>query len=205
MANWYRPIVNSDLIGERLTIRLPGFPGGRAEKCAIHYLSLGEGEPLLLVHSLGQSIYTWRDLMPLLAEKYNVIALDLVGFGFSGRPVSMNYSVDEMADTLVQFIKELNLDHVHAVGASFGGMYLLRAMTRFPELYDKVTVLCPGGITKEMPRKIRQMAAPFVGPFVREAYTKTDVKKVLQQCYYDSTVLTKEVLSNYRAGLYGYT
>ena len=56
MAYWYRPIVNSDLIGEKMTIQLPGFPGGKAEKCSIHYLTLGEGEPLLLVHSLGQSI-----------------------------------------------------------------------------------------------------------------------------------------------------
>ena len=120
MPYWYRPIVNSDLIGEKLTIQLPGFPGGRAEKCSVHYLTLGEGEPLLLVHSLGQSLYTWRDLIPLLAEKYNVIALDLVGFGFSGRPVSMNYSMDEMADTLIDFLKALHLDHVHAVGASLG-------------------------------------------------------------------------------------
>ena len=205
MAYWYRPIVNSDLIGEKMTIHLPGFPGGKAEKCSIHYLTLGEGEPLLLVHSLGQSIYTWRHLMPLLAEQYNVIALDLVGSGFSGRPVSMNYSMDEMADTLIEFIDGLHLDHVHAVGASLGGMYLLRAMSRFPERFDKVTVLCPGGVTKQMPRKIRRMGAPFIGPFVREGYTKKDVKKVLQQCYYDSTVLTKEVLDEYFETLDSYS
>jgi pimeloyl-ACP methyl ester carboxylesterase len=197
MAYLYRPIVNSDLIGEKLTISLPGFSGGKAEKCSMHYLTLGEGEPLLLVHSLGQSLYTWRDMIPLLAEKYNVIAPDLVGFGFSGRPVSMNYSMDEMADALVEFIKALKLYHVHAVGASLGGMYLLRAMSRFPEMFDKVTVLCPGGITKQMPKIIRRMAAPFFGPFARERYTKKDIRNALQQCYYDSTVLTREVLNEY--------
>ena len=205
MPYWYRPIVNSDLIGEKLTIQLPGFRASRPEKCSIHYITLGEGEPLLLVHSLGQSLYTWRDLIPLLAEKYNVIAFDLVGFGFSGRPVSMNYSMDEMADTLVEFVKALHIDHVHAVGASLGGMYLLRAMTRFPEMFDKVTVLCPGGITKQMPRKIRRMAAPFIGPFVREGYTKKDVKNALQLCYYDSTVLTREVLEQYFETLDSYS
>ena len=68
MPYWYRPIVNSDLIGEKLSIQLPGFRRGKPEKCSIHYITLGEGEPLLLVHSLGQSLYTWRDLIPLLAE-----------------------------------------------------------------------------------------------------------------------------------------
>ena len=84
-------------------------------------------------------------------------------------------------------------------------MYLLRAMTRFPEMFDKVTVLCPGGITKQMPRRIRRMAAPFIGPFAREAYTKKDVKKALQLCYYDSTVLTKDVLDEYFETLDSYS
>lgn len=197
MAYTYRPIINSDLLGEKLTIRLPGFPGGKEESCPIHYIVLGEGEPLLLVHSLGQSLYTWRHLIPILAEKYTVIAPDLVGFGFSGRPVSMNYTVDDMAEVLVKFIKALNYDHVHALGSSFGGMYLLRAMSRYEEMFDKVTVLCPGGITKQMPGKLRHMATPFIGPFVRESYTKKDVEKVLRLCYYDSTVITREVLNNY--------
>ena len=72
-------------------------------------------------------------------------------------------------------------------------------------MFDKVTVLCPGGITKQMPRKIRRMAAPFIGPFVREGYTKKDVKNALQQCYYDSTVLTKDVLDEYFETLDSYS
>lgn len=197
MAYRYRPIINSDLLGEKITISLPGFPGGKAEKCSIHYLALGEGEPLLLVHSLGQSLYTWRQVIPLLAEKYMVIAPDLVGFGFSGRPVSFNYTADEMAHALISFLDALSLDHVHALGSSLGSMYLLRAMSRFPERFDKVTALCPGGITRQMPKGIRNMALPFIGPFARELYTKKDVEKMLRLCYYDSTVLTKEVLNNY--------
>ena len=62
MKNEYKPIVNSDLIGDYVTIELPGFPGRheKPEPCRIHYLTMGSGEPLLLVHSVGQSIYTWR-------------------------------------------------------------------------------------------------------------------------------------------------
>ena len=115
------------------------------------------------------------------------------------------FNLTDKADTLAEFIKALKLDHVHAVGASLGGMYLLRAMTRFPEMFDKVTVLCPGGITKQMPRKIRRMATPFIGPFVRESYTRKDVKNALQLCYYDSTVLTREVLDQYFETLDSYS
>ena len=69
MKKEYKPIVNSDLIGDYVTIELPGFSGRKEkpEPCRIHYLTMGSGEPLLLIHSVGQSIYTWRELMPLLA------------------------------------------------------------------------------------------------------------------------------------------
>ena len=78
-----KPIVNSDLIGDFFSIELPGFEGAKQkpEPCRVHYLTMGKGEPLLLVHSVGQSIYTWRKLMPILAENYCVIAIDLPGFG----------------------------------------------------------------------------------------------------------------------------
>ena len=99
-----KPIVNSELIGDFFTIELPGFPGAnqKPEPCRVHYLTMGSGEPLLLVHSVGQSIYTWRKLMPILAENYCVVAIDLPGFGYSDHPYSLNFSMDEMADILVK-------------------------------------------------------------------------------------------------------
>lgn len=195
-----RPIINSDLIGETLTVELPGFPTvGEAKKepCQLHYIEEGEGEPLLLVHSIGQSIYTWRELMPLLIGRYRVIAVDLPGFGFSGRPVSLNYSMDEMAECILSFMDALHLEWVHALGASLGSVYLLRAMTKAPDRFEKVMALCPGGVTKQMPGKIRRMALPFIGPFVRESYGKGSFRKALAGCYYDSTVCNKEVLNQY--------
>ena len=122
-----KPIVNSDLIGSFVTIELPGFPGAKKkpEKCRIHYLEMGKGEPLLLVHSVGQSIYTWRELMPLFARYYRVIAIDLPGFGHSDRPYSLSYSMDEMSDILLWTMDALHLSNTHVLGCTMGGMYAL--------------------------------------------------------------------------------
>ena len=46
----------------------------------------GEGEPVVLVHGLGGSSYTWRKVMPALAREYDVLAPDLNGFGLTDRP-----------------------------------------------------------------------------------------------------------------------
>ena len=52
----------------------------------MHYVTAGEGEPLVLLHGWPQTWYEWRDLIPALAKKFRVIALDLRGLGDTSRP-----------------------------------------------------------------------------------------------------------------------
>ena len=198
MKKEFRPIVNSDLIGDYITIELPGFPGARQkpEPCRVHYLTMGSGEPLLLIHSVGQSIYTWRELMPKLAESYCVIAIDLPGFGFSDRPLSLNYSMDEMADAIVKCIDALGVKKTHALGVTMGAVYLMYAAVRYPDRFMKVIALSPGGITERMPKKIRRLERPL-GPIWRELYSKQDFETYMPLFYYDGTVCTEAVVDQY--------
>lgn len=194
-----RPIVNSDLIGAYVTIELPGFPGkNKPEKCRVHYLEAGEGEPLLLVHSIGQSIYTWRSILPVLSRDYRVIAVDLPGFGHSDRPFSLSYSMDEMADILLQIMDALHLPSTHILGVGVGAMYALYALTKMPIRFNKVIALTPGGISKNYPLCIRGLEGPF-GFFFREAYGKKHFRKYLPMFYYDATIVTDEIIDQYYA------
>ena len=190
-----KPILNSDLIGDYLNIELPGFPGKKQkpEPCRVHYLTMGRGEPLLLIPSVGQSIFTFRKLMPILAEKYCVIAIDLIGFGHSDHPYSLNYSMDEMADILVMVLDALEIQRTHALGVTMGAWYLMLAAAKNPDRFMKVIALTPGGITEKMPKKLRRLERPF-GFLYRELYCKKDFEKYLPQFYYDETVCTGEVV-----------
>ena len=190
-----KPILNSDLIGDYLNIELPGFPGKKQkpEPCRVHYLTMGRGEPLLLIPSVGQSIFTFRKLMPILAEKYCVIAIDLIGFGHSDHPYSLNYSMDEMADILVMVLDALEIQRTHALGVTMGAWYLMLAAAKNPDRFMKVIALTPGGITEKMPKKLRRLERPF-GFLYRELYSKKDFEKYLPQFYYDETVCTGEVV-----------
>lgn len=198
MKNEFKPIVNSELIGDYITIELPGFPGSRQkpEPCRVHYLTMGSGEPLLLVHSVGQSVYTWRDLMPALAESYCAVAIELPGFGFSDRPLSLNYSMDEMADVIVKCLDALGVRKTHALGVTMGAVYTMYAAAKYPDRFMKVVALTPGGITERMPKKLRRLEKPL-GMFYREMYSKKDFKKSMPLFYYDGTVCTDEVIDQY--------
>lgn len=194
----WKPIVNSDLIGSYCSIELPGFAGSKPkpEKCRVHYFEAGEGEPLLLVHSIGQSLYTWREMLPLLAKYYRVIAVDLPGFGHSDRPYSLSYSMDEMADILLKIMDALHLPRTHILGCTAGAMYALYAMTKMPIRFDKVIALTPSGIGKNYPLRVRGLEGPF-GFFFRESYGRKHFKKYMPLFYYDGTTATDAVIDQY--------
>lgn len=193
-----RTILNSAHIGRYIDITLPGFPSRRPhpEPCRIHVLEMGAGEPLLLVHSIGQSIYTWRSLMPLLAAQYRVIAVDLPGFGHSDRPISLNYSMDEMAHVLLCIMDALSLSETHLLGMGMGGLYAMHTLAKAPDRFKKVIALAPTGVTKQMPKKLRRMEGAF-GFFARESFSKKDFARDLPLFYYDGTLCTEEVIDQY--------
>ncbi|GFR45958.1 hypothetical protein Agub_g7427, partial [Astrephomene gubernaculifera] len=72
----------------------------------IHYKTAGCGEPILLVHGFGLSSFHFRRNIPVLAEKYKVYAVDLLGFGRSSKPI-LQYSMEVWRDLLLDFCAQV--------------------------------------------------------------------------------------------------
>jgi len=85
----------------------------------------GRGPPVLLLHGLGASIFTWRHIIPALARSHRVIALDLKGFGRSDKPFSTRYTARDQAALVSAFIAKRHLYGVTLIGHSFGGTVAL--------------------------------------------------------------------------------
>lgn len=85
----------------------------------------GRGRPVLMLHGLGASLYTWRHLVPRLARKHRVITVDLKGFGRSEKPFDLAYSPHHHADLIVAFIRRTRLRDITLVGHSYGGAIAL--------------------------------------------------------------------------------
>ena len=81
----------------------------------------GQGRPILLLHGFAASSYTWHALVPELAKKYRVIAIDLRGFGASEKPLDDRYSIQDQADAVSAFIEQENLRDLTVTGHSYGG------------------------------------------------------------------------------------
>ncbi|MDE1164106.1 MAG: alpha/beta hydrolase [Pseudomonas sp.] len=91
------------------------------EGCSLHYEEYGQGQPLLLMHGLGSSCLDWEEQIPVLAQHYRVIVMDIRGHGRSDKPRE-RYSIAGFGADTVALIEHLRLGPVHYVGLSMGGM-----------------------------------------------------------------------------------
>jgi magnesium chelatase accessory protein len=91
-----------------------------------HVQVMGAGPVLLLVHGTGAATHSWRDLMPLLAERFSVIAIDLPAHGFTQKPERGRMSLPGMARDLAALLTVLDVTPVVVVGQSAGAAILAR-------------------------------------------------------------------------------
>ena len=190
--------INSEQVGDFIEVTLPATgEDEESEVARIHYLEAGVGEPLLLIHSVGQSLYTWRNVFAELSDNYRVIALDLPGHGYSSRPDSFTYTADDMAAVLNLFLDALNVKSAHMIGFSLGAMYMLRFLSLYPRRVANCVAISPGGITEQMPKLIQQLQTPLVATFARNLYTASNVRTLLKECVSDETLIDDHVVKQY--------
>ncbi|RST84704.1 alpha/beta fold hydrolase [Aquibium carbonis] len=85
-----------------------------------HVQIMGEGPALLLLHGTGSATHSWRDLLPLLAENFTVVAPDLPGHGFTAMPPPAGLSLRGMAVRVAALLAELQIEPAIVVGHSAG-------------------------------------------------------------------------------------
>lgn len=169
----------------------------RYETAKIHYMESGKGEPLLLLHSAGQSLYTFRRLFYKLAMYYRVIAVDLVGHGYSDRPDFFDYTVDDHAESIARFMDSMGIESAHVLGFSFGAGYALELAHKHPERVGKIVAISPGGVTSEMPLTVRMMESGLFGGIASRMYNLKTVEKLLGECVFDHTVINEHDIAEY--------
>jgi 2-hydroxymuconate-semialdehyde hydrolase len=112
-------------------------------------LDVGSGPPLLMIHGSGPGVSAWanwRLVMPELARARRVIAPDMVGFGFTDRPVGITYSMDTWLRQALDLLDALDLPRVDLVGNSFGGALALALATRHPERVRRLVLMGSVGV-----------------------------------------------------------
>jgi 2-hydroxymuconate-semialdehyde hydrolase len=167
----------------------------------LHYLDAGSGPPLLLLHGLNGSTFSFRLLMPHLTSRFRVIALDLMGFGYSERPEGRDYSLTAQARLVAGFMDALGIARASVLGHSLGGAVAMHLAVGFPERVDRL-ILVSSATDTETRRGLRSARVvkplmPFVAAFTVQ--NSRFRRMSLRSGCYDGSFITPEVLEGYIA------
>jgi pimeloyl-ACP methyl ester carboxylesterase len=127
--------IDEDQFSRTFSHRVFGPQGHR-----LHYVIGGAGEPILLVPGWPQSWYAWRRVMPLLAKRFTVVAVDPPGLGDSDKPVE-GYDTDSVAARLKELTEALSWDRFYFVGHDIGCWIGYPFAVNFPEAVLKLVLI----------------------------------------------------------------
>jgi pimeloyl-ACP methyl ester carboxylesterase len=128
----------------------------------------GTGPALLLIHGLGCDSSTWLPVMARLARRYTVIAPDLLGHGESDKPRA-DYTLGGYANAMRDLLTLLGIDRATVVGHSFGGGVAMQFAYQFPERTERMLMIAPGGLGREVTPLLRLVTLPFANTAMRAA------------------------------------
>jgi len=98
----------------------------------LHYVRGGSGPAVVLLHGFPEDWYQFRLVMPRLAKRFTVIAVDLRGAGESA-PSDGGYDAANLADDIHHLVMSLGLEHVYIFGHDIGGMVAYAFARRYPK------------------------------------------------------------------------
>ncbi|HEY1285541.1 MAG TPA: alpha/beta hydrolase [Solirubrobacterales bacterium] len=113
----------------------------RARGLDFHVAEAGQGDDVVLcLHGWPQHWYEWRNLMPALADRHRVLALDLRGFGWSDAPRD-GYEKENLADDVLAVLDEMGIERVKLVGHDWGGWLGFLLCMREPQRFERYLAL----------------------------------------------------------------
>jgi haloalkane dehalogenase len=140
---------------------------------AMHYVDVGAGPTVLLVHGTPTWSYLWRDLVADLSTDHRVVAMDHIGFGLSDKPAEWSYTPEAHAANVERLARALDLRDVTLVVHDFGGPIGLKLALDEPERVARLVVL--NTWMWEPEPKLRRMGKLVASPIGKYLYVARNV------------------------------
>ena len=165
----------------------------------VHYQEKGTGTPLILLHGFTSSTYSWKDVLDPLSKNFRVIAIDLKGFGFSGKPDG-DYTRRAQASLVEHLLDYLKLERAWFCGNSMGGEVALNVAVKSPQRVAGLILIDSGGVvTSGNSLAPGYLLVPFVGRILTALVMTSDklVREGLEKSFYDRTKITADRIAYY--------
>ncbi len=137
------------------------------------YREVGENNPdtILMIHGFLGSSYDFIDVMNTLKDRFHVIAVDLIGFGLSEKPIEFDYAKQNQAEGLVKFLDTLGIDEVTIMAHSMGGEVSIHLAHDYPDYVNEMILIGSGGYVEESQNGLMPSNIPmFVYDYVVRNY-----------------------------------
>jgi pimeloyl-ACP methyl ester carboxylesterase len=167
----------------------------------------GSGDPILCLHGLGASLYSWRHFIAPFSRHNKLILVDFKGNGKSPKPFDSHYSIEEKAEDIYNLIIEEDLTNLTLIGNSLGGavslMVAIRLLEEKPSRLSKLVLIDSAGDTSNIPSHLKLIRS-FVGaPILYLTPSRLAARMTLRMCYYDNNKATREQVEAYARPIAG--
>lgn len=132
------------------------------------YRIAGSGPPVVLIHGMVNSSRHWEDVALRLADRYTLIAPDLIGHGDSATPRG-DYSLGAHAASIRDLLAVIGIDHATIVGHSLGGGVAMQFFYQFPQRTERLVLISSGGLGRDVSPLLRGAALPGAAALLRAA------------------------------------
>jgi len=132
------------------------------------YRIAGSGPPIVLIHGMVNSSRHWEEVALRLADRYTVVAPDLIGHGDSATPRG-DYSLGAHAASIRDLLAVIGIEHATIVGHSLGGGVAMQFFYQFPQRTNRLVLVSSGGLGREVSPLLRAAALPGASVLLRAA------------------------------------
>lgn len=162
----------------------------------LRYLKIGEGPPLVLIHTVRTQLDLFQRLIPLLVERYTVYAVDLPGFGWSDIVPGASYTEPALRERILEFIRKLELMDITLAGESIGAVLALTLATSPDIAVRRVVAFNPYDYLPGLERAnllasviIKSVRAPVIGPLFAAMENRLILKGIISGGFSDPSHL----------------
>jgi len=150
---------------------------------------------ILFIHGLGSSSDRWLGIPDALSSNFHTIALDLPGFGESSKPVTMNYTIQNFREKIVDFINKLGINDgkTSIVGHSLGGYIAAEVTIENKNLVERLVLIDSSGMLKKPTPLLEEYLQVAMNP------TADKVRKVFEQMVADPARIPSKLVDGFIA------
>ena len=169
------------------------------ENSLVHYRVEGKGFPLFLLHGAFSSLHTYDEWTVQLSKYYQVIRVDLPGFGLSGSRADHDYSMKGYLRFIDAFLDRIQVKQCHMVGSSLGGWLTWEYVLRNPKRVKNLILIGSAGFleNKNVPLPFKMARTPFLNKVIKYAVKRNILEQFVRQVYSDQSKVTEALVERY--------